>query len=119
MQLNLSFLQSYKTVLGVKKSTPNCILYGELGRFPIEVFVKSRMIGMWKRLICGNQNKMSAVLYTMHNRNFFHSKCSIENILNECGYSEYWLTQNVPKSVCLSKNVKQRLCDQFKQRWSS
>jgi hypothetical protein len=55
----------------------------------------------------------------MHNRNFFHSKCSIENILNECGYSEYWLTQNVPKSVCLSKNVKQRLCDQFKQRWSS
>jgi hypothetical protein len=76
---------------------------------------------MWKRLICGNQSKMSAVLYkllyTMHNRNFFHSKCSIENILNECGYSEYWLTQNVPKSVCLSKNVKQRLCDQFKQRW--
>jgi hypothetical protein len=57
----------------------------------------------------------------MHNRNFFHSKwiCSIENILNECGYSEYWSTQNVPKSVCLSKNVKQRLCDQFKQRWST
>ena len=57
----------------------------------------------------------------MHNRNFFHSKwiCSIENILNECGYSEYWSTQNVPKSVCLLKNVKQRLCDQFKQRWST
>ena len=116
-------MQFYKIILGVKKSTPNYILYGELGRFPIKVFVKSRMIGMWKRLICGNQSKMSAVLYkllyTMHNRNFFHSKCSIENILNECGYSEYWLTQNVPKSVCLSKNVKQRLCDQFKQRWST
>ena len=60
------------------------------------------------------------ILYNIHNRNFFHSKwiCSIENILNECGYSEYWLTQNVPKSVCLSKNVKQRLCNQLKQRWS-
>jgi hypothetical protein len=44
------FLQFYKIILGVKKSTPNCILYGELGRFPIEVFVKSRLIGMWKRL---------------------------------------------------------------------
>ena len=34
------FLQFYKIipVLGVKKSTPSCILYGELGRFPIEVF---------------------------------------------------------------------------------
>jgi hypothetical protein len=37
-----------KIILGVKKSTANCILYGELGRFPIEVFVKSRMIGMWR-----------------------------------------------------------------------
>ena len=61
------------------------------------------------------------ILYNIHNRNSFHSKwiCSIENILNECGYSEYWLTQYVHKSVCLSKNVKQRLCDQFKQRWST
>jgi hypothetical protein len=59
------FLQFYKIILGVKKSTPNCILYGELGRFPIEVFVKSRLIGMWKRLICGNQNTMSAVLYKL------------------------------------------------------
>ena len=33
-------LQFNKIILGVKKSTPNCILYGELGRFPIEVFVK-------------------------------------------------------------------------------
>lgn len=32
--------------------------------------------------------------------------------------SEYWLTQNVPKNVILSKIVKQRLCDQFKQSWS-
>ena len=59
------FLQFLKIILGVKKSTPNCILYGELGRFPIEVFVKSRMTGMWKRLICGNQNKISAVLYKL------------------------------------------------------
>ena len=27
---SLFFLQFYKNILGVKKSTPNCILYGEL-----------------------------------------------------------------------------------------
>ena len=32
------FLQFKKIILGVKKSTPNCILYGELGRYPIEIF---------------------------------------------------------------------------------
>ena len=27
--------QFYKNILNVKESTPNCILYGELGRYPI------------------------------------------------------------------------------------
>ena len=64
------FLQFYKIILGVKKSTPNCILYGELDRYRIEIFIKSRMIGLWKRLICNKQDKISAMLYkllfTMH-----------------------------------------------------
>ena len=119
------FLQFYKIILGVKKSTPNCILYGELGRFPVDIFIKSRMIGLWKRIICNKQDKISAMLYkllyTMHERDFFHFKwiCHIENIFNESGYSDYWLSQNVPKSVNISKIVKQRLCDQFKQTWST
>ena len=60
------------------------------------------------------------LLYNMHIKHFFHSKwvCCIEKLLNGCGLSEYWLTQNVPKNVLLSKIVKQRLCDQFKQSWS-
>ena len=53
----------------------------------------------------------------MHQWGIFHSKwiCCIENILNDCGYSEYWIAQNVTKNVYLSKNVKLRLCDQLKK----
>ena len=29
--------QFYKLILNVKKTTPNCILYGELGRYPISI----------------------------------------------------------------------------------
>ena len=103
------FLQFYKVILGVKKSTPNCILYGELGRYPIEIFIKSIMIGLRKRLICNKQDKIFAMLYkllfNMHQWGIFHSKwiCCIENILNDCGYSEYWIAQNVTKNVYLSK----------------
>lgn len=117
------FLQFYKILLRVKKTTPNCILYGELGRFPVDILIKSRMINFWKRIICNKQDKISAILYKllykMHVNHFFHSKwiCSIEKTLNDSGYSEYWLSQSVPSNLSLSRMVKDRLCDQFKQSW--
>ena len=47
--------QFYKIILNVKKSTPNCILYGELARYPISIQIKSRMIGYWQGLLMGNK----------------------------------------------------------------
>ena len=38
------YLQFYKIILKAKKSTPNVILYGELGRYLINLIVKSRII---------------------------------------------------------------------------
>ena len=117
------FLQFYKIILHFKKSTSNNILYGELGRFPSDILIKARMIGFWKRVITGKQDKISSVLYRlildMHMRNTFHSKwlSFIENILNSCGFSHYWLAQQVPEKCNLAKMVKERLIDQFKQSW--
>ena len=63
-------LQFYKIILKAKKSTPNLLLYGELGRHPLSVSIKSRMIGFWQRMINGKQDKISNKLYsillTMH-----------------------------------------------------
>ena len=50
--------QFYKIILNLKKTTPNIILYGELGRCPIDIFVKARMIGFWQRVINGKQDKI-------------------------------------------------------------
>ena len=52
----------------------------------------------------------------MHVKQFFHPKwiSCIENTLNICVFSEYWISQG----VALSSMVKQRLCDQYKQTWS-
>ena len=48
-------IQYYKIILKAKKSTPNFMLYGELGRHPISVLIKSKMIGFWQRLVNGKQ----------------------------------------------------------------
>ena len=56
-------IQFYKIILRAKKTTPNTILYGELGRYPISIAVKSRMIGFWQKLINGKSDKISYKLY--------------------------------------------------------
>lgn len=49
--------------MNVKKCNPNCIAYGELGRMPISVALKARMIGFWERILTSKKEKISQTLY--------------------------------------------------------
>ena len=40
-----------KLLLHVKTSTSNVMVYGELGRYPIDIDIKVRMISYWSKLI--------------------------------------------------------------------
>lgn len=44
----LSFL---KSMLCVKKSTPNCYVYGDFGVFPLQIDIKMRIAKYWLKLI--------------------------------------------------------------------
>jgi hypothetical protein len=44
-------LKFCKLVLHLKVSTPNFMVYGELGRYPLEIDIKVRMISYWCKLI--------------------------------------------------------------------
>jgi hypothetical protein len=44
-------------LLNLKTSTPSCMLYGELGRYPLNITVKLNILSFWSKLIDGsNQN---------------------------------------------------------------
>ena len=81
-------IQFYKLTLKAKKSTPNIMLYGKLGRYPITIATKARMIGFWQRIINGKTDKISYKLYKsllgMHQQDLFHSKwlLNIKTILH-------------------------------------
>ena len=55
--------QYFKSVLHLKASTPKCMVYGETGRYPIDVLVKTRMVNFWTKILNGNSNRISTVLY--------------------------------------------------------
>ena len=51
-----------KTILGIHLSTPNCMVYGESGRYPLTNSIKSRMINYFSKLINGNRKKLSYMM---------------------------------------------------------
>ena len=48
-KIHLNFL---KNILGVKKTTSNCLTYFECGRLPLRIIRIIRMFKFWFRLLC-------------------------------------------------------------------
>lgn len=109
----------------MKKSTPHVMVYGEFGRFPIEISAKVRMIKYWSKLLTGKDSKISIKMYNLllylHKRNIFSSKwiLCIESILQGVGLNYIWLDNDVPNVEWLCKEVKDRLQCQFVQNWNA
>ena len=86
------------------------MVYGELGRYPISIDIKVRMIKFWCKLIMGKQSKLSHICYKLlYNNNFLKDGFSlwiknIQDILNKSGLSYIWLYQNC---ISLRKMVEQ------------
>ena len=69
-QVQLKFL---KLILNLKKSTPNCMVYGETGVMPLKIDVQCRIISYWSKLIYPTTNNMSSKLYAIVLSHFQHS----------------------------------------------
>ena len=97
-RLHLKFC---KMLLCLKKSTPNYMVYAELGIKPLLYNIKARMVNYWARLIQYDENRYNCILY-----NLMLSKCNnngitfkwldfIKDVLNECGLTYVWNDQGL------------------------
>ena len=114
--------QFLRTITKCRTSTPAYMLYGELGRYPIEIVIKTRMIGFWVRIITGKQNKLVNIIYQklIHTgeQKFSWTK-HIQSILQEVGRNDLWTnqTENIPKNT--NQTIKKALINLFIQKWHS
>jgi hypothetical protein len=97
-------LKYCKILLNLKTSTPSYMVYGELRRYPIYIYIKIRTVCYW-----ANEN---------HNMQF-SCICFVKQIFNECGFSNIWETEHFNNIEYLKCVIKQRLEDQFLQNWNS
>ena len=118
-------LKFCKMILNLKTSTPNYMIYGELGRYPVEIDIKIRIISFWAKLICGKQSKISCIMYSLSHHLYSQQNFDIKWIkclkkrLNETGFSNIWQTQTFKSIEWLKQSIKQTLLDQFLQDWNS
>jgi len=101
----------------LRKSTPLYMLYGETGRYPLSIVIKSKIIGYWLSLPKGDTNRLSFKLYQcMLNTPTFESKWvkNIKSILIETGNTDLWEQQDTIHSISIKT-----LIDQNQQHWHS
>lgn len=123
-KIHLKFL---KYILCMKSSTPSYMVYGESGRYPLYVTVYSRMISYWTKMIQGQDNKIVFTVYKyLANQYMYNNDCVnpwtdfIRHILDSCGFSNIWTEQctAIVNDKWISAAIKQRLQDQFIQKWA-
>ena len=116
-------LLACKRYLGTPLKTPNKLVYGELGRYPLFVNSTLRTIRYWLRLLEMDANRLPKQCYQMlHNLAENNKKCwatDIRDILCTTGFQFAWTNQGVGNKRTFLSAFKQRLIDIFIQEWSS
>ena len=105
-----------KRILKVKKCTPNYMLYSELGRYPMALTRKLRMIKYWVKLLNTSNVILKSLYEDMLDRLGSGNWLSqIKDLLMSLGLGYVWYNQYVPNCNIFLTQVKSVLNDQFLQ----
>ena len=126
-ELDILHRKYIKMLLGLYKCTPNVMVYGESGCFPVLNHVKSRMTTFYMRLINGNRNKLSYIMYQVLRKKHITEPLSnipwiefIKKAFNDIGMTDIWIYEGMGQQTNhVKQTVKTKIKDIFLQNWSA
>ncbi len=119
-------LQFCKMILHVNKSTPTCMVLGELGRLKIEHIIDIRMLNFWFKNVCNDPSKLSNIfyklLYNMSERGVYHAEWikAVKSLLIKYDMYNFWEDQREMRMSnynMFKTTFKQRIQDYYKNEW--
>ena len=115
-RVHLKFL---KQILCVKPQTSNVTVYGELGRVPLSIIRKGRILKYWYKLMKSPDSLIQKALLNLKDDNdqVIGWALEVNNLLNDLGYSFLWNNENITL-LQLNKAIE-RLHDQYLQYFYS
>ena len=107
-----------KRSLNVNKHASNSAVMGELGRYPLSYNIWVAIIKYWMRLNNGTGVLiLNAAFQLAYNENHRWVQ-AVYHVLNHDGFEDVWLNPPPPESN-FHVIIKQRLRDQYMQRWKA
>ena len=112
-----------KSILKVKRSTMNEIMYGELGRIPLTVQRYIRIEKYWLKKLNIKQTRLTKVLYNVqfnaltNNHTIVNWVSKVRNLLFSYGFGEAWYNQGVGDVNLFLVLFKQRAIDLYLHDW--
>ena len=62
--LEIFYRKFIKNILYLRPSTPSCMVYGEVGKLPLQVTIDKRLMSFWLRLLNKEESSLAHIMYT-------------------------------------------------------
>ena len=98
--LEVFYRKCLKKLLDLRPSTPNCMVYGEVGKLPLQVAIDKHLINYWLRILDKEESTLAYMIYrislNLFSREEYKAKwlCKIKGVLDNCGLSYIWFQQD-------------------------
>jgi len=112
-----------KRFLNLDNRTPNCLVYGEMGRFPLLVNTTIKAVKYWLKLCKLPANRLPKQAYLMMSRTNLPGRMNWAKTVEEClckmGFGYVWKNGGNINENGFVQSLKQRLRDCYRQEWHS
>ena len=123
--LEIFYRKFIKRMLCIQQNTPNCMVYGEVGKYPLKIQIQLRMLSYWAKISEGKELKLSTLVYklifALHINGTYHSPwlLKIKEILCDNGYPTFWYShEKNPPLNYLKATISSQLKSQFLKEWT-
>ncbi len=121
--VELFYRKFLKKLLKLRPSTPTCMVYGEVGKLPMQVIIDKQIINFWLRLLNKDEATLAHIVYiiafTLFKKDEYkaHWLVRVKSILDNCGLSYLWHNQQVIDTKESKKIIHKQIEDLALQSW--
>ena len=109
-----------KQFLNVAVKTPNVMVYGDTGRYPLYIGATMRMLKYWLKVLRMDKDRLPYRVYKMMMNNIetgANWAFKVREILQNNKMSHLWSVQRVDDETSFLCRMKECLVDTFKKTW--